>query len=156
MPGFQLVGLQESPFHDLFTRPDEELRALQARRVVATEDTGFPCRVSLVDAAAGEELLLLPFAHQPADSPYRSSGPIFVRKAARQAVLPPGVVPPYVSRRLISLRAYDSAHLMVQADVHEGSAVADAIERVFADPAVAYIHLHNARRGCFSCRVRRA
>jgi hypothetical protein len=156
MPTFQLVGVPESSFHRLFELPEAELAMLQGRRVVATESNGFPCRVSLEDAAAGDELLLLPFAHQPADSPYRSSGPIFVRRGAKQAVLEPGVVPPYVSRRLLSLRAYDSAHMMIDADVHEGSAIAGAIDRAFADPRVAYIHLHNARRGCFSCLVRRA
>jgi hypothetical protein len=156
MASFQLVGLPEKHFSPLFDLTDEALSGLRAKRVVATESTGWPCRVSLRDAAAGEELLLLPFDHQPADSPYRSSGPIFVRKHATQAVLRPGVVPTYVTCRLISLRAYDSAHLMVHADVHEGAAIAGAIEGAFADPAVAYIHLHNARRGCFSCLVRRA
>ena len=29
------------------------------------------------------------------------------------------------------------------------------LERRFADERVAYIHLHNARPGCFSCLVRR-
>ena len=29
------------------------------------------------------------------------------------------------------------------------------IERLFEDTGVAYIHLHNANRGCFSCAVQR-
>ena len=156
MASFQLVGIPETRFTPLFTLPDDALSGLRAKRVVASESTGYPCRVSLQDAIAGEELLLLPFEHQPADSPYRSSGPIYVRRGATQAVLAPGVVPDYVSRRLISLRAYDAAHLMIHAEVHEGPAVASALAQVFDDAAVAYIHLHNARRGCFSCRVRRA
>jgi hypothetical protein len=64
-------------------------------------------------------------------------------------------VPGYVSRRLVSVRAYDARHAMVDADVCEGPAVRAAIERMFADGTVAYLHLHNARRGCFSCRVER-
>ena len=71
-------------------------------------------------------------------------------------MLPPGVVPPYVSRRLISLRAYDRAHMMVGAAVREGADAARELERMFADPAVAYVHLHNAKRGCFSCLAERA
>jgi hypothetical protein len=51
------------------------------------------------------EVLLLPFEHQPASSPYKSSGPIFVRKVAVQAYVEPGAIPEYVLMRLISVRA---------------------------------------------------
>jgi hypothetical protein len=110
----------------------------------------------LTDADAGEELLLLPFEHQAASSPYRSSGPIFVRKAAVQADLATGVIPDYVRTRLMSVRAYDSAHLMTDAVVCEGSGVAGPIQAMFDRKEVAYIHLHNAKRGCFSCAVEHA
>jgi Protein of unknown function (DUF1203) len=93
---------------------------------------------------------------QSARSPYRASGPIFVRKAARQSKLLPGVIPDYVRLRQISVRAYDGADLMIDATVCEGGDVAAAILAMFGDPKVAYIHLHNAKRGCFSCRVDRA
>ncbi|MFC4820861.1 DUF1203 domain-containing protein [Dokdonella ginsengisoli] len=155
MSAFRLSGLPHATFQAMFDWPDEALAAAGARRCVATEDFGFPCRVSLEDARTGEALLLLPFEHQPAASPYRASGPIFVRRDAVQRVLPPGVVPPYVARRLISWRAYDPAHDMLDADVCEGENIADALERVFARGEVAYVHLHNARRGCFSCLASR-
>jgi hypothetical protein len=113
-------------------------------------------RVSLTDAATGEELLLLPYEHQPAPSPYRSSGPIFVRKDAVQKTLDPGVVPDYVRSRLLSVRSYDAAHQMADAVVCAGSEAAAAIQRMFASTTVEYIHLHNANRGCFSCAVNRA
>jgi hypothetical protein len=32
----------------------------------------------------------------------------------------------------------------------------EVIARFFADPQVAYLHLHNARPGCYNCRVDRA
>ena len=82
MNSFKLVGLPLEPFSHLFGLSDAELAARNARRVFATAKPGYPCRVSLSDAEIGEELLLLPFEHQAANSPYRSSGPIFVRKAA--------------------------------------------------------------------------
>ena len=44
---------------------------------------------------------------------------------------------------------------VVDASVCEGSVVAAEIERMFTDTRVAYLHLHNARRGCFSCAVQR-
>jgi hypothetical protein len=156
MNSFRLVGLPFEPFSHLFALSDAELAACNARRVFATTKPGYPCRVSLADADIGDELLLLPFEHQAASSPYRSSGPIFVRKAAVPGRLDAGVVPDYVRTRLISVRAYDSAHLMTDALVCDGTGAAAAIQAMFAREEVAYIHLHNANRGCFSCAAVRA
>jgi hypothetical protein len=100
-------------------------------------------------------LLLLPFEHLSARSPYRASGPVYVRARARRAVLEPGVIPPYVTRRLMSVRAYDASDMMVAGEVCEGAGVQATLERLMGDDAVAYVHLHNAGRGCFSCRVER-
>ena len=155
MPSFRLVGLGADNFEPFFAMNDAELAALGARRVVADAPVGFPCRVSLEDAAVGDELLLLPFEHLSARSPYRASGPVYVRARARRAVLEPGVVPPYVTRRLMSVRAYDASDMMVAGEVCEGADVHATLQRLVADDAVAFIHLHNAKRGCFSCRVER-
>jgi hypothetical protein len=150
---FQLIGLPSEPFAALFELSDRALAEIDAQRVIATEKPGFPCRISLEDAEIGEELLLLPYAHQPARSPYRAAGPIFVSKSARQCRLAPGVIPDYVRLRQMSVRAYDAAHLMIDAAVCEGKDTAPTILRMFDNPDVAYLHLHNAKRGCFSCRV---
>jgi hypothetical protein len=56
---------------------------------------------------------------------------------------------------VISLRAYDGAGMMVGAEVVPGPEVAAAIDRMLATGAAAYVHLHNAPQGCFSCRVDR-
>lgn len=156
MNDFRLVGLEPESFAQLFALSDEQLAERSIRRVVADRKPGFPCRISLVDAEVGEELLLLPYCHQPADSPYQASGPIFIRSGARQRVADPSEVPPYVSVRLISVRGYDERDFIVDADVCEGADAAASIRRMFENPAVRYIHLHNAKRGCFSCRVERA
>jgi hypothetical protein len=156
MHAFQLVGLAFEPFSSLFALSDAELLERNARRVFAETKPGYPCRVSLEDAEIGEELLLLPFEHQPASSPYKSSGPIFVRKAAVQAHIEPGVIPDYVRTRLISVRAYDAKDCMTDATVCAGNDTAAAIQKMFANDKIAFIHLHNANRGCFSCAVRRA
>ena len=155
MHAFQLVGIDHEPFEHLFQLSDEQLKEFGAVRRVATEKPGFPCRLSLEDAEAGEELLLLPYEHHPVESPYQASGPIFVRRGAKQRELPIGEVPPYVTRRVISLRAYDAAHMMVDAAVCEGTLVATELQRLLGNYNVAYIHLHNAKQGCFSCRVDR-
>jgi hypothetical protein len=156
MSSFQLVGIPYERFAPLFELPDEHLARLDARRVIATSNRGFPCRVSLTDALAGEELLLLPYEHQGERSPYRASGPIFVRRGAVRAVMAPGVLPDYVRTRLISVRAYDAEHMMVDAAVSPGEESEAVIRRMLSTPRVEYIHLHNANRGCFSCVVNRA
>ncbi len=155
MQTFQLTGISEVPFEHLFQLSDKELNELGAMRSVATETPGFPCRVSLEDAEVGEELLLLPYLHQSAASPYRASGPIFVRRTAKRRELSPGEIPPYVTHRQISVRAYDAANLMVAAEVCDGALVAESIERHFSMSTVKYLHLHNAKQGCFSCQVNR-
>jgi hypothetical protein len=155
MASFQLVGLDATPFELLFALPDAELAPRGAVRRVADESPGYPCRISLQDAALGEELLLLPHVHQPALSPYHASGPIYVRRGVAQQRLPVNTVSSYVTTRLMSVRAYDAAHTIIDAAVCEGAVVAAEISRLFSNPLVAYIHLHNAKRGCFSCRVER-
>ena len=155
MPSFQIVGLSPAPFEPLFALPADALAARGIRRVRAAAGTGYPCRVGLADAEAGDELLLLPFEHQPANSPYRASGPIYVKVGARPRTLAVGEVPEYVRRRQISLRAYDADDLIVDAEVCAGESAGAEIERMLGDPRVRYLHLHNAKRGCYSCLVRR-
>lgn len=153
---FRLLALPPEPFAPLFDRTDAELGALGARRMVVDEKPGFPCRVSLADAEVGETVLLLPFTHHDVASPYRASGPIFVRRGVPAATPAAGEIPAMFAHRLLSLRAYDEAAMMVGAEIVEGRELGAAIRRIFADPAAAYLHIHNARPGCFNCRVVRA
>jgi hypothetical protein len=44
---------------------------------------------------------------------------------------------------------------MTDAAVCPGAELSPLILRLFDEPRIAYIHLHNANRGCFSCAVRR-
>lgn len=153
---FQMVGIDHEQFQHLFSLTDEQLKDHSATRCFATESPGYPCRISLEDAGVGEELLLLPYLHQPTTSPYRASGPIFVRRGVKKCKAPVGELPSYVTNRVISVRAYDGEDMMVAASICEGSAAATEIQQYFAQGDVAYIHLHNAKRGCFSAQVVRA
>ena len=155
MSTFRFIGLVAEQFSRLFSLSAEQLAPLGIVRVTADSKPGFPCRISLEDAEPGEELLLLPYEHQPALSPFRASGPISVRAGAQQSSLPPGEIPTCVNFRQISVRAYDAHHMMVGAEVCPGDEVEREIQRQFSNPIVSYIHLHNAKRGCFSCRVER-
>lgn len=153
---FRLVALPAELFAALFEKTDADLNALGARRVVVDEKPGTPCRVSLADAEVGETVLLLPYMHHDVPSPYRASGPIFVRRGVPTAR--PGVneIPPMFHHRLLSVRAYDDAAMLVGADVVEGRDLEACIRRLFADEGVAYLHVHNARPGCYNCTVVRA
>jgi hypothetical protein len=153
---FQFIALPSEQFACLFHKSDEELRAGGARRMVADEKPGFPCRVSLVDAEVGDTMLLVPFAHHDVSSPYRASGPIFVRRGARTANPAVNEIPVMFRHRLLSLRGYDTTGMMVAADVVNGSDLEAAIRRHFADESVSYLHIHNASPGCYNCSVVRA
>jgi hypothetical protein len=152
---FRYTGLDAAAFRSLFTLSEAELAARGIRRVTADAKPGFPCRVSLEDAAPGETLLLLPFEHHPSTSPYRASGPIFVRKTAATAY-DSAALPPVFNGRLLSVRAYDESGTMLDADVTEGADAETLFTRMLTRDDVAYLHVHNARQGCYAARVERA
>ena len=153
---FQIHALSSAPFAPLFAMSDDELRNLRATRMTVDAKPGHPCRVSLADAEIGETVILVNFEHQPADSPYRASHAIFVREHAGQAFPAAGSVPWALASRLISVRAFDDKHFLVNADVVDGSRLSESIPAMFQDPEVAYLHLHHAKPGCFAARVTRA
>jgi hypothetical protein len=158
---FRISGLPVEPFVPYFSMSDAELLTHGARRVVAaaTPEPQLmpPCRVSLRDAEPGEVSILLNYPHHVAPgSPYRAAGPIFVREGVTQSVSVLNHVPAQQRIRLLSVRAYDADGIMVDADVQEGVELEAVIQRMFARDDVAFLHAHNARRGCYSCRIDRA
>jgi hypothetical protein len=152
---FRTRGLEAAQFAPLFALTDAELAERSMQRVIADAPHSAPCRVTLEDAEPGEALILLPFAHHMAHSPYRASGPIFVRQGAAQPFDATGTLPPVFQGRLLSVRAYDAAGDMTDADVADSDPRALFVQ-FFADPAVVHIDVHYARRGCFGARVTRA
>jgi hypothetical protein len=151
---FRISGLPAEPFQHLFALSDAELQRHGAVRRVA-EDSGYPCRISLTDDKAGDEVILVNYEHQDADTPYRSRYAIYVRPGERRYQAT-GEIPEQLRKRLLSARAFDQADMLVDADVAEGTALEPLIARLFADVRVAYIHLHYARPGCYAARVDRA
>lgn len=152
---YVISGLPVQDFQPLFGLDDDALRARGIVRQVADAKPGFPCRVTLQDADPGETLLLLPWAHHDVDTPYRASGPIFVRESARETHVVRNAVPEQQRTRLLSVRAYDDAGWMLDAEVVEGDALEPLIQRMFADVRASVLHVHNARPGCYACRVER-
>ncbi len=68
--------------------------------------------------------------------------------------MPVDTLPPVFEGRLLSVRAYDANGDMTAAEVVDSDPRA-LFAQFFADPAVAHIDVHYARRGCFGC-LRRA
>lgn len=153
---FRITGLSPEPFRHLFGLSDDDLMRHGVKRYVVDTSPGYPDRIEMRDAAPGETVLLLNHVCQPADTPYRASHAIFVREGAAEAYDAVDEVPAVMRTRLLSLRAFDAEGMMRDADVVEGSDIEAVIARFFADPAVSYIHVHNARPGCYSGRIDRA
>jgi hypothetical protein len=57
--------------------------------------------------------------------------------------------------RLLSLRAYDAGGMMLDAAVVEGATTEPLITRMVANADVSYIHVHNAKQGCYAGRIDR-
>jgi hypothetical protein len=154
-PSFRITGLSPNLFRPLFAKSDAELHELGARRVFA-DDARMPCRVSMAHAEIGEELLLLNYEHQPANTPYRSTHAIYVRKVAQVAFDAVDNVPDVLTSRLLAVRVFDTTHMMIEAEVCEGVEAAQMFTRFLTGPNASYLHVHNARRGCYAARVERA
>jgi uncharacterized protein DUF1203 len=153
---FRVMGLSSSLFRSLYGLSDKELTERGVEVKIADAPRGFPCRVSLRDAPAGARMLLLNFEHQPAETPYRSRHAIFVQDGAEEAH--PGVdeVPEALASRTLSVRAFDEAGQMVDGVVVNGREAGPLFERLLSNPEAAYLHVHNAGRGCYAARVERA
>lgn len=152
---YRIVGLPVEPFRALFALDDAQLASRGIERREADSPFAYPCRVTLEDALPGEELLLLSHAHQPAATPYAASGPIFVRRLATQTRIADNEVPDQQRWRLLSVRAYTPQHYLVDAEVAQGTELESLIDRFFGNEQVGYLHVHNARPGCYACRVER-
>jgi len=152
---YQVRGLDPRLFEPLFALSDEALAAQGARRLVADGDGVYPCRVSLRNVGAGEELLLVSYEHRPeAHSPYRATGPIFVSREERGFCR--DEVPLLLRESLVSLKAYDAQAFIVAAEVVNGPDVANQVERYLARSDVDHVDAHFARRGCFAARFERS
>lgn len=152
---FRISGLPAEPFAELFSLSDEALAERRAMRVVADSDSGFPCRISLTDAKRGQTLLLVNYEHQAADTPYRSHYAIYIREGEQQYDRT-NEVPEQFRRRLLSVRGFDERGILLDADVTQGTELEPLIDRLFENQQIAYLHVHNARPGCYAARIDRA
>lgn len=153
---FQINALPIDNVSHLFGLSDEALAAQSARRVIADSSPGYPCRISLRDAEMNEPLILFNYTHHDYDTPYRASHAVFVIEHATQAFPKKNHIPDVLRRRLLSVRGFNISQDMVDADVVDGTGIESAIEQLFANADIAFIHVHNAKQGCYAARIDRA
>jgi hypothetical protein len=153
--GFQISALNIDQFSHLFGQDREALARQGVQRMVADNKPGFPCRVSLLDAEVGENVLLMNYEHQPMPTPFRSCHAIFVRERASQAIPGRNEVPEMFRHRLLSVRAFDASGMMIDADVIDGERLESMIEHMLANKSADNLHIHNAKLGCYAALVKR-
>ena len=152
---FQISALGADDFSQLFGLDDDSLAKHGARRMQVDSKPGYPCRVTLEDADIGETVLLLNYEHLAVDTPYRSAHAIFVREGATTCAPIVNRIPEQLRIRLLSIRAFDADGMMVDADVVHGKDSEPVIRRLLGDQRVDYLHIHNAKPGCYAARVDR-
>lgn len=153
---FRITGLCAAEFMHLFHLPESELAAMAIKRYAVDKKPGFPDRIELTDVEIGETVLLLNHVSQPAENPYRASHAIFVREGATRTYNAVNQIPDSLRIRFLSLRAYDDNDMMIDAEVVEGTFVEKVIVKMLANDDVRYIHVHNAKQGCYAARIDRA
>ena len=152
---YSITGLDPAPFAHLVGLTDEELAVHHAVRMTADAPTGYPCRVTLEDAAPGETLLLVNHVSHEPETPYRATHAIFVGEGAREAARFIDELPSALENRILSIRAFDRKGMMIDAALAQPGETEATFRRLFVDPAIDHLDAHNATRGCFAARVER-
>ncbi len=153
---FRITGLPAERFAHLFALSDQELAAQGAvRRIADGRMPGYPCRVSLTDSREGDELILVNYEHHGVDSPYRMRFAIYVREGdTRYDAI--DQLPEQLRTRTLAVRAFDVDTMMIGCELVDGREAEGAIERLFANPKAAYLHVHFAAPGCYAAQIERA
>lgn len=153
---YRITGLDPAAFAAFHGLDDEALASRGALRMIADASPGYPDRVSLRDAEVGEVVILLNHEHQTAATPFRASHAIFVIEGAVERFDRIDELPPVMTTRTMSLRAFDKDGMMTDGCLAAGADLEPQIARMLGDPATAYIHAHYAARGCYAARIDRA
>ena len=151
---YRIEGLAPEAFESLFSMTDGELAARNAVRVTADAGGGYPCRVSLEDAAPGEELVLLNHVSNDVPTPFRTAYAIYVRKGAEAAAYV-DETPDYLGKRTLSLRGFDEAGMLKDASLAMPGEADTKVRALFERAEIATIHAHSATYGCFLARIER-
>jgi hypothetical protein len=152
---YRIEGLAPAAFESLYGMMDGELASRNARRVVAADSRGWPCRVTLEDAQEGESLILLNHVSHDVATPFRSAYAIYVREGATEPAVYVDETPPVFEGRPLGLRGFDAGGMLRGALLALPGEADAKIRELFDRPEIATIHAHNAAHGCFAARIER-
>jgi hypothetical protein len=117
---------------------------------------GLPCRHCLQWIAQGEERATLftldPFAGL---EKLPLPGPVYVHADGCARYAEEGPLPAHLMSSPRTLNAYEKGRRLVAQEYVNESSASETIERLFARPEVAYIHVRSTAAGCFTFRIER-
>jgi len=122
--------------------------------VTADSPRGYPCRHCLRWASPGEAMVLFPFAAIAPGRPYSETGPIFVHAEPCERYAATHEFPSEFRKGRV-VRAYNSQHDLIAADVANGEGPEAVIERFLQKPETAFVHVRSASHGCYTMEVKR-
>jgi Protein of unknown function (DUF1203) len=99
-------------------------------------------------------MVLFPFAAIAPGWPYSESGPIFVHAEPCERYAATREFPSEFRKGRV-LRAYNSHHDMIAAEVANGEGPEAVIERFLQEPETAFVHVRSASHGCYTMEVKR-
>jgi hypothetical protein len=151
-----VTGLSPEPFEKYFGMPEAELAEHNIKRYVVDQPSAYPNWIEMRHCALGQTVLLLNHFYRTADTPYRASHAIYVREGASNTYDATDQIPEVMLVRLLSVRGFSKNGMILDADVVEGQNLEPVIDRLFENQQIDYLHVHNAKRGCYSGRIDRA
>jgi len=152
---FKITGLDGNNFSHLYGLSDDKLKAQGVVRFSIDEYPSYPDRITLRDIPAGETGLLLNHIFLDTKSPYKGSHAIFIWEGQLNAAVYIDTIPEVMERRIISLRGFDDKDMLIEANIAQPGEAKEHILSLLMDDRIAYILAHNAKQGCFSCRIER-
>lgn len=115
-----------------------------------------PCRHCLRLTDPGEDLILFALCPFDTTGPYAEAGPVFVHANPCEPYAAYDRFPPDFLERSLTLRAYDAEGRIRDAEVAPPGGSGVALDRLFVDERVLFVHVRNPAWGCYDVRVDRA
>lgn len=115
-----------------------------------------PCRHCLRLTKPGEDQRIL-FTYDCFDQVEQLPlpGPVYIHAESCERYDENAGFPPEIRGRKITFNGYGERRRLLQQRYVEDGRVEEAIDRLFADPAIRYLHVRSTPAGCYTFRVER-
>jgi hypothetical protein len=154
MGSFQVVAIPTGIAESVRTTGKAPVYGFPAHKEIAAGRA--PCRHCLRLIRVKEEELLLftydPF-HELGEPPL--PGPIYIHAEKCERKTGQRGFPEEYRGRLLTLAAYGAERMLLKERRVDGGGEQEEAEKLFADPAVQYIHVRSTEAGCYLFRLER-